>query len=313
MAAVLSLFGGWTVVALSALTGLSLFFLIRGFAVDEEALKVHMRLANERGVSKELENYIRLSIVAGFIFGGLVKRLKWVTPEFEEKKKNFLMRAGMRDADIVRFCATKLFLTLLTPIGLVAMLLILSIVSPGLRSYWWIVALIGVPLGFAILDFWFGGVIKRRVKAIVREFPFMLDMISLSVGAGMEFTAAMRRYNETNPPSELTSEVDQMLHEVQIGASRQEALRSFQQRVQHADILSFTITLVQAIRLGANIADALLELSAKMRGERFNRAERAGAAAAQKMLVPLMICILPAVIVIIMGVAYFAMRQNPAM
>ena len=301
------------IIFVSAFAGLAVAFFILGIAFDEKSLKTYLRLNEDHELEKEEATYFKFSVISSFLFSKIVKIFNLVSDKTAQKKLDLLMRAGIQEQDIYRFYSAKILMTLLTPLVLTAFLMVMGIIAPALQKYWQLTFFGGFPLGFFIIELWLLGIINKRVKQIIREFPFMLDMTSLSVKAGMEFTAALRRFQQTNSPSALNTEIKQILYEISVGASRQEALKNLKKRIRHNDIISFSITLIQAIRLGASIGDTLSMLADKMRDERLNRAERAGTAAAQKMLIPLMICILPAVMIIIVGVAYFSFKQNQAM
>lgn len=92
-----------------------------------------------------------------------------------------------------------------------------------------------------------------------------------------------------------------MLDEIKVGASRAEGLRHLAARCNVSAVTSFTALLIQADKLGASIGPVLRAQSDKLRTDRFQRAERAGAAAAQKILFPLVFFIIPAVFIVIFG------------
>ena len=92
-----------------------------------------------------------------------------------------------------------------------------------------------------------------------------------------------------------------MTKEIQVGLSRREALRNMADRVKQPDLKSVAYALVQADELGVSIGEMLRIQSEQLRSRRFDRAERLAAEAPVKMLGPLMLCIFPAVFVILLG------------
>jgi len=99
----------------------------------------------------------------------------------------------------------------------------------------------------------------------------------------------------------LRDELSTILNDIRLGKSRAEALKSFSQRVEIPEVSSFVSVLVQADMLGASIGPVLQQQAERMRVERNQRAEKAGAKASQKILFPLVLFIFPAVLIVIIG------------
>ncbi|MEW5982521.1 MAG: type II secretion system F family protein [Acidobacteriota bacterium] len=163
---------------------------------------------------------------------------------------------------------------------------------------------------FFVLAAWLGWAMPDRLvreqkaareRKIIRGLPGAVDILTLSVEAGMDFLAALQRVMEKGATGPLREEVATIINDVRLGASRAEALRGFAQRIDVPEVTSFVGVLVQADRLGASIGDVLRTQADRMRTERFQRAEKAGAAASQKLLVPLAVFIFPAVMIVIVG------------
>lgn len=148
---------------------------------------------------------------------------------------------------------------------------------------------------------WVRGALKRRHKAIARALPFMLDMLTLSVEAGMDFMAALQRGCKIRRQGPLEEELMRMMHETQLGTPRRKALKEMAERVRQPDLKSVASALVQADELGVSIGSMLRILSDQMRARRFERAEKLANEAPVKMLGPLMLCIFPAVFIILLG------------
>ncbi len=129
----------------------------------------------------------------------------------------------------------------------------------------------------------------------------MMDLMTLSVEAGLDFIAAISRVVSFAKPGPLKDEFNQMLKELQIGTIRSDALRNLADRVQISELSSFATILIQADQMGSSIGPVLRAQSDLLRSNRFQKAEREGAKATQKLLIPLVFCILPAVFIVIMG------------
>jgi tight adherence protein C len=112
---------------------------------------------------------------------------------------------------------------------------------------------------------------------------------------------AMQRYVERGTPGALRDEFSNILNDMRLGKTRAEAIRDFGRRVGLQEVGSFVSVLVQADQLGVPIGEVLRSQAAVMRVQRFQRAEQEGARASQKLLVPLVFFIFPAVLIVILG------------
>jgi tight adherence protein C len=155
--------------------------------------------------------------------------------------------------------------------------------------------------GSSFPEIWINGEVKRRQDEIRRSLPYVMDLLTLSVEAGLDFVAGLHKVVEKATPGPLVEELAFFLREIQIGASRQQALRNLAYRCNMAEISSFSALLIQADILGASIGPVLRAQSDLIRTQRYQRAERMGAHASQKILFPLILCIMPAVFVVIFG------------
>ena len=154
-------------------------------------------------------------------------------------------------------------------------------------------------VGYLYPNIWLEGLIKKRSDEILRAMPFIIDMLALSVEAGLDFMAAIQRVIEKAPKSPLVDEFETLIKETKIGSSRAEGLRQLGWRINIIEINSFCATLIAADSVGASIGPILKQLSNELRIKRSSRAEQAGATAATKILIPMIFFILPAVLVAI--------------
>jgi len=160
---------------------------------------------------------------------------------------------------------------------------------------------LGVLLSCLYPVMWLRGALKRRHLAIMKALPFVLDILTLSVEAGMDFISALQRNCRSRRLDPLNEELLRMTKEIQVGSSRREALRNMADRVRQADLRSVAFALIQADELGVSIGAMLRIQSEQLRSRRFDRAERLAHEAPTKMLGPLMLCIFPAVFIILLG------------
>lgn len=154
-------------------------------------------------------------------------------------------------------------------------------------------------LGLSYPCLWTRGLIKKRLGEIRLALAPAVDLISISVEAGLDFIAAISRFVERSAPGALVDEFKRMVHEIKMGSTREQALRALAGRVDDMSISSFAAVLIQADRLGTSIGPALKAQADKLRTDRFQLAERKGAAASQKILFPLVFFIIPAVFIVI--------------
>lgn len=159
---------------------------------------------------------------------------------------------------------------------------------------------LGVMLMYAQPMMWLRGALKRRHLAIMKALPFVLDVLTLSVEAGMDFISALQRNCSARKMDALNEELLRMTKEIQVGQSRRDALRRMADRVNQPDLRGVAFALIQADELGVSIGSILRIQSEQLRSRRFDRAEKLAAEAPTKMLFPLMLCIFPAVFIILL-------------
>lgn len=169
---------------------------------------------------------------------------------------------------------------------------------------------LGVLAFYAYPLMWLRGAVRRRHLSILRALPFVLDLLTLSVEAGMDFMGALQRNCEKRRPDPLNEELIRMTREIQVGTPRRVALRNLAVRVRQSDLQSVCHALVQADELGVSIGSILRIQSEQLRGRRFDRAEKLANEAPVKMLGPLMLCIFPAVFVVLLGPILMQAAKN---
>ena len=141
---------------------------------------------------------------------------------------------------------------------------------------------------------------KKRQTSVQIDLPFFIDLLALATEAGLDFQGGIQRIVErTRGKSVLADELNGVLRDIMLGSSRAQALRGLATRLDMQEVLSFVNVVIDADSTGASIAKVLKDQSNQMRLERFVRAEKAGAQASQKILIPLMLFILPAVFIMV--------------
>jgi tight adherence protein C len=179
----------------------------------------------------------------------------------------------------------------------------------GQPSNGFIAAVVGLVIGFFIPDYWLSRTIKARHQAILLAIPDTLDLLTISVKAGLGFDAALGKVVEkTQGP--LADEFRRTLAEVRIGKARRDALREMVARTNVPALTNFIGAIIQAEQLGVAIANVLEVQSEQLRIERRQRAEEMAAKAPIKMLFPLVGCIFPSMFIVILGPAMILIINN---
>lgn len=159
---------------------------------------------------------------------------------------------------------------------------------------------IGMITGFYLPDLLLHNAGVRRQAKIQRALPDSLDMLTVCMEAGLGFDAALAQVAR-NTDGPLAAELARALQEMQIGQARTEALRALLARTTVPELRVFVAALVQAGDLGIPIAKVLREQSGEMRIRRRQRAEEQAQKVPVKIMFPLVLCIFPALMVVIIG------------
>jgi tight adherence protein C len=164
-------------------------------------------------------------------------------------------------------------------------------------------ALLGVVLGglfgFVYPDIWLSDHTKKRNLAILKAMPFFLDIVTLSIEAGLNLTGALQKAVDKCKPGPLMVEINRVLRDVRAGKPRIEALRDLAERMDYAPISSLVSALVQGELMGSSLGPILRAQSDQRRTERFQRAEKLAMEAPVKMLGPLIMFIFPCTFIVI--------------
>lgn len=142
---------------------------------------------------------------------------------------------------------------------------------------------------------------KNRKQLIRRQLPDFLDLLTLTVEAGLDFNAALAKILKRSKRTPLIDEFKIMMQEIKLGSTRREALKAVAERVDVPDFRGFVSALLQADQLGTSLAPTLRIQSDQMRKRRLQMAEKAGGEASVKLLIPLIFLIFPAVFIMLLG------------
>lgn len=173
--------------------------------------------------------------------------------------------------------------------------------------------LIGVLFGFSITitgiliiagffypDIWLKELYKKRRAAILKELPYILDLLTLSIEAGLDLTGSVSRVVEKSKQGIFNMELFQFLQELKMGKPRKEALTDMSVRIGVPEITSLVNAIIQSDELGSGLARTLKIQSQEYRTKRFQHAEKLAMEAPVKMTFPLLF-IFAAVFLLLFG------------
>lgn len=161
---------------------------------------------------------------------------------------------------------------------------------------------IGLIFGYLVVDLWLNNAITKHQKSIERELPDALDLLTISIEAGLGFDASMQRVVQkaTGP---LALEFNQAIQEMRIGKTRREALRDLSVRNGVSDLTKFVDAIMQADQLGVSLGNVLRTQSDQIRVLRRQRVEEKAMKAPVKMLIPMVLFIFPTIFIVLLGPA----------
>jgi tight adherence protein C len=174
-----------------------------------------------------------------------------------------------------------------------------------------IVLLMGVStlLGWKFPDVKLDTQVRNRANLIEKAFPDVLDLLTVSVEAGLGFDGALLKVVEKSQ-GPVAEEFRRVLHEIKMGKARREALRDMADRTGVDDIKSFTSAIVQSDQLGLNIGKTLKNQSEQMRRKRRQRVEEKAMKVPVKMLIPMVLFIFPTIFIVLLGPAVIQILES---
>lgn len=216
--------------------------------------------------------------------------------DWKKKHRRLIISAGLEDElDSEELLAYKVSLGLVIPSGLM-----LYMLANGSSLPTWL--FFGMCFGGYIYPTaWVKGCRKLRHEEINLQLPFVIDLLTLSTEAGLDFIGALQKVVEKTRAGPLVNELERMLQQIQLGTSRADSLRDLGWRIDLSEISSLVAVLVTADQMGSPLGPVLRVQSDLIRTQRFTKAEKKGAAASQKLLFPLIFFIMPAVFIMIFG------------
>ncbi|HYA67188.1 MAG TPA: type II secretion system F family protein [Acidimicrobiales bacterium] len=291
------------VIAVFATTGLLVY--ATAMKADERisVRAVRARLADYGDVVDKREEDLQAPLTDR-VFGpssaylvGLVRRV--VPAEHIEKTHHKLVLAGRGSAEeLDRYLVTRVLLLVAVPVAWLLVWRFAALTGIVALATYVFIAMVGI-LG---PDAWLNRRVAARHLEILHKLPDLLDLLTISVEAGLGFDQALAS-TTTMVPGALSEEFNRVLGEMRAGASRPDALRALDARTEVPELRSFILALLQADTFGVSIASILRSQAAEMRVRRQQLAQEQAQKAPVKMLFPMVFCIMPALLVIIAGPA----------
>ena len=167
---------------------------------------------------------------------------------------------------------------------------------------------VSIYAGFVLARFWLAGKITKRKQEIYHQFPNTLDLLSVSVSAGLGFDQALGYVCEKSDGA-LIDELDVAQREIALGKSRKEALQDFAKRCDSQEINTFVVAVVQADELGTSMKNVLDIQSSTIRQSHKQNVEEQAQKLSIKILIPMVLFIFPVIFIVLLGPAAPSIMQ----
>ena len=251
------------------------------------------------GMDEELSKPFAQRIISP-LTGNLATSLMRFTPQATRRRveEKLLMAGGFGGLTADGFLLLCVFLAGAFPLAVGSLILLFG----GKANTAVGLAMMSVTFGALLPFLMLRGKIATRKTNIQKDLPDVLDLLTVSVEAGLGFDGALNKLTEKMKGA-LVEEFNRVLQEIRVGIPRRDALHSLGVRCDVADLALFTTALVQADQLGVSIGNVLRVQSAAMREKRRQRAQEKAMKAPVKMLLPLVIFIFPTLFIVLLGPA----------
>lgn len=224
---------------------------------------------------------------------------RFIPAEYVDKVRHKLVLAGKsQPEDLDRFLIAQIASVIAVPVLWVVVIKLTKLHGLELIAVIILIAMAGVLGPDAVLN----RRVADRQHKIRLKLPDVLDLLTISVEAGLGFEQALTR-TVTMVPGPLAEEFNRMLGETRAGSSRADALTALDERTEVSELRSFILALLQADTFGVSVGAILRTQAVEMRIKRRQLAQEQAQKAPVKMLFPMVFCIMPALFVVIAGPA----------
>jgi tight adherence protein C len=300
-----------TIVILAiALFGASAYLLLSGLTVRQREVAVTLRKAKRYGTQNQREIETRRSVNERLV-GPMTAKLAGLTQRFMPRTDPNEIANRLASAGLARSMSPQMYLALkggliFAAVGFGILVLASGAVPPAMGL---LIALGGGAIGYIAPDFFINSRTRGRREEMQAELPNVLDLLCVSVEAGLGFDAAVAKLSE-RMEGPLVDEFGLVLHEMRIGESRSAALKNLSDRVDVPEVAQFCRAIIQADQLGIALSRILRVQSQDMRIRRQLAAEEKAMKAPVKMLFPTVLFIFPSMFVVALGPAALNLMQT---
>ncbi len=229
-------------------------------------------------------------------------------PQYIEQVRLKHVQAGISSSEKVeRFLALRLAGFIFIPFWLFFVFVFSPLGVGGMLQL--ALAALGAVLGFFAPTVTLDRKVEARQQTVQRSLPDILDLLVISVEAGLGFEQAVDKVI-VNMPGPLSDEFARVLGETRAGSARSDALRGMQERVDTPEVRSFVLAMIQADTFGVSIGRVLRAQADEMRVKRRQLAQEKAQKAPVKMLIPMVFCIFPSLFVVILGPAALNIAES---
>ena len=227
---------------------------------------------------------------------------------YVEKVKTKLQLAGfVADEELDRFLVRRvLSVLMIIPATFVVFFLDILPFSGRMQIMAWLLICAALVLG---PDAALNRKVEARQKTVQRALPDVLDLLTISVEAGLGFEQALDRVVQA-VPGPLSDEFTRMLGETRAGSSRRDAMIAMNERLGVPEVKGFVLAILQADEIGISIGRVLRSQADEMRIKRRQLAQEVAQKAPVKMLIPMVFCVFPALFVVVLGPAVINISRS---
>ncbi len=292
------------------LFGAAAYLLLTGLTVRQREVAGTLRKAKRYGLQSQREVETRRS-VNDRVFGPLTAKVAAVTLRLLPRTDQNVVANRLVAAGLARSMSPQMYLAIKGGLVMISIafgfvVMVSGALSPAIGI---LVALGGAAIGYIAPDFYINSRTRGRQEQMQMELPNVLDLLCVSVEAGLGFDAAVSKLSE-RMVGPLVDEFGLVLHEMRIGESRSAALKSLSDRVDVPEVSQFARAIIQADQLGIALSRILRVQSHDMRVRRQLAAEEKAMKAPVKMLFPTVIFVFPAMFVVALGPAALNLLQT---
>lgn len=243
------------------------------------------------------------------VLGALTRLGRRFTPVgyVDGVRHKFVLSGRPSSSEIDRFLAVRVVTVVFVPISFYVNQILNPLGQTGITQLG-LTLLIGIAL-LAGPDARLNRAVADRQKGILRGLPDIIDLLVISVEAGLGFEQALQR-TVISVPGSLSDEFARMLGEVRAGSTRSEAMRAMDARIEVPEIRSFVLAILQADTFGVSIGRVLRGQAEEMRIKRRQLAQEKAQKAPVKMLIPMVFCVFPALFTVVLGPAMIRIMND---